>query len=87
MGVALHNDIGAYPEGESKKVIEALSSPQFARFAKYVEDLKARPSFKKTWDEVSSLQENIGVVLMRSVTQEYITKAYKERFASLRQQK
>ncbi|EIN09095.1 hypothetical protein PUNSTDRAFT_87214 [Punctularia strigosozonata HHB-11173 SS5] len=67
LSVVLDNDLGAYPEGESKKVLEALSGPQFARYNQYVQDLKARPSFIKTWDEP------------------YVTKVFKERFASLRQ--
>lgn len=52
--VALINELGAYPEGEGKKVWEALSSGQgrFARFGKYLADLLNRESFKATFDEV-----------------------------------
>ncbi len=52
--VALLNDLGAYPEGEGKKVIQTLTSGEgkFARFGKYFNDLLARESFKATFDEV-----------------------------------
>jgi glutathione S-transferase len=54
MEVALSNDFGLYAEGEGRKVYETLStSPKYARFWKYFQDLKSRESFKKTFDEVS----------------------------------
>lgn len=54
--VALSNDFGKYPVGEGKKVWETLStSPKYARFWKYFQDLKARDSFKSTFDEVSGI--------------------------------
>ena len=51
------NELGAYPEGEGKKVWEALSSGQgrLARFGKYLTDLLNRESFKATFDEVRVL--------------------------------
>ena len=52
--VALLHELGAYPEGEGKKVLETLTSGEgkFARFGKYFNDLLARESFKATFDEV-----------------------------------
>ncbi|CCL98044.1 uncharacterized protein FIBRA_00038 [Fibroporia radiculosa] len=49
--VGLRNEIGAYDEGEGKKVLEALAAPRYARFHKYWADLQARPNFKATFDE------------------------------------
>ena len=48
----LGNDLGRYPVGEGKKTLEVLRGAKFDRFNKYLEDLKAQPSFKTTWDEV-----------------------------------
>ncbi|KAM5541896.1 hypothetical protein V8D89_004625 [Ganoderma adspersum] len=66
--VALLNELGAYPEGEGKKVLETLTSGEgkFARFGKYFNDLLARESFKATFDEA------------------YIAEKYKARFGNLR---
>lgn len=52
--VALNNDIGGYPEGESKVVLSKLAEPRFARFTKYWSDLRSRPNFTATFDEVCS---------------------------------
>ncbi|OJT08274.1 Glutathione S-transferase L1 [Trametes pubescens] len=49
--VSLVNEIGKYPEGDGKKVWEALNTGKFARLGKYTEDLFARESFKSTFDE------------------------------------
>ncbi|KAG5651458.1 hypothetical protein H0H81_008594 [Sphagnurus paluster] len=50
--VALKNDLGAFEEGTGLKAFEALSSePKFARYRKYIADVKARDSYKKTFDE------------------------------------
>lgn len=49
--VALNNDIGGYPEGESKVVLSKLAEPRFARFTKYWSDLRSRPNFTATFDE------------------------------------
>jgi len=52
--VSLSNDIGAYDEGEGKKVWEVLSTePRFERFRRYLKALKERESVKKTFDKVS----------------------------------
>ena len=51
----LENDIGKYPAGEGKKAAATLREPKFARLRKYIEDVKARPSFKNTYDEVSAV--------------------------------
>ncbi|PIL26864.1 transporter [Ganoderma sinense ZZ0214-1] len=66
--VALLHDVGAYPEGEGKKVLETLTGGEgkFARFGKYFNDLLARESFKATFDEA------------------YIAERYKARFGNLR---
>jgi glutathione S-transferase len=48
----LKHDLGTYPVGEGKKTFEALHAEKFARYRRYLEDLKAQPSFKATWDEV-----------------------------------
>jgi glutathione S-transferase len=39
-------------EGDGAKILNALQSPKYARFWKYFQDLKSRPSFVKTFDEV-----------------------------------
>ncbi|KAJ7107400.1 glutathione S-transferase, partial [Mycena epipterygia] len=50
--VALRNDIGAYKEGEGAKAAEYLFSGEgFKRLVKYYEMIKARESFKATFDE------------------------------------
>ncbi|KAJ7598388.1 thioredoxin-like protein [Mycena floridula] len=51
MEVALSNDLGAFAEGEGRKIHERLNSDsKFARFKQYFLDLKARESFKATFD-------------------------------------
>ncbi|KAJ7472961.1 glutathione S-transferase [Mycena galericulata] len=51
MEVWLKNDIGAYKKGEGAKAAEYFySTPRFARIVKYYEDIKARDSFKATFD-------------------------------------
>lgn len=51
--LALKNDLGAYDEGTGRKAYETIQNdPKFARFRKYLEDVKTRDSFKKTFDEV-----------------------------------
>ena len=50
--IGLTNEIGAFPEGEGKKVWQTITSGKFARLAKYMDDLFARESFKATFDEV-----------------------------------
>jgi hypothetical protein len=53
MEVWLKNDIGAYKEGEGKKASESFfSGDRFARLVKYFDALKARESFKATFDAV-----------------------------------
>lgn len=39
-------------EGDGAKILEALQSPRYTRFWQYFQDLKARPSFIKTFDAV-----------------------------------
>ncbi|EPQ53756.1 glutathione S-transferase [Gloeophyllum trabeum ATCC 11539] len=52
MEVAIKNDLGAFEPGEGTKVYEKLQGdPKYARFRKYLDDVKARPSFQKTFDE------------------------------------
>ncbi|OBZ77474.1 hypothetical protein A0H81_02706, partial [Grifola frondosa] len=50
--LALENEIGTYVEGEGRKTADILRSAKFARLQRYLKDLKARPSFQKTWAEV-----------------------------------
>ncbi|PIL28264.1 hypothetical protein GSI_09676 [Ganoderma sinense ZZ0214-1] len=52
----LKHDIGKYPVGEGKKTMEVLRGPKFARIMQYVEDAKAWPSFRATWDEAATLE-------------------------------
>jgi glutathione S-transferase len=53
MEVWLKNDLGAYKEGEGKKASEHLfSGDRFTRLIKYFDALKARESFKVTFDAV-----------------------------------
>ncbi|KAF5380179.1 hypothetical protein D9615_006210 [Tricholomella constricta] len=48
--VILKNDCGAFDEGTGLEAYETLSSdPKFARYRKYFGDIKARESFKKTF--------------------------------------
>jgi glutathione S-transferase len=53
MEVWLKNDIGAFKEGEGKKASDYFfSDGRFARIVKYFEAIKARESFKATFDAV-----------------------------------
>ncbi|KAJ7107330.1 hypothetical protein C8R44DRAFT_843061 [Mycena epipterygia] len=47
----LKNDIGAYKEGEGKNAAKILFSQRFNRLLKYFEGIKARESFRATFDE------------------------------------
>ncbi|KAH8116006.1 glutathione S-transferase [Phellopilus nigrolimitatus] len=49
--VTLRNDIGTYKEGEGKKVYEIYQSARFDKLRKYFDAIKARESFKSTFDE------------------------------------
>ena len=49
----MKHDLGVYAAGEGKKALEILNGGKFVRYNRYVEDLKAQPAFKATWDEVS----------------------------------
>ncbi|KAI0777312.1 thioredoxin-like protein [Trametes elegans] len=55
--VLLKHDLGTYPVGEGTRALKTLQGPRFARLLKYVEDVKAHPNFKNTWDE--SLQYDL----------------------------
>ncbi|PIL28265.1 hypothetical protein GSI_09677 [Ganoderma sinense ZZ0214-1] len=55
MLMLLEHEIGKYPVGEGRKVLETLRGPRFVRVMKYVEDVKAWPSFRATWDEAATL--------------------------------
>ena len=48
----LENELGKYPLGEGKKLLDTLRGPKYARFMQYVGDLSARPSIKSSYDEV-----------------------------------
>jgi len=52
--VVLKNDIGKYEEGKGKAVWAKLETdPKYARFRKYLADVKGRDSFKETFYPVS----------------------------------
>lgn len=54
IATTLGNDIGAFTEGEGKKVYETIwKSPKFAKLQKYYENLTARSSVRETYDEAS----------------------------------
>ncbi|KAG5351784.1 IN2-1 like protein [Termitomyces sp. T112] len=49
--VVLEEDIGAFDVGVGPKTLKILNTdPKFARYRKYFADIKARESFKKTFD-------------------------------------
>ena len=51
--VIFEEDIGAFDAGVGLKTLEILNTdPKFARYRRYLADLKARESFKKTFDRV-----------------------------------
>ena len=50
--VAIKNEIGKYKAGEGLKVYEIYKSDKFSKLRNYFERIKARDSFKKTFDEV-----------------------------------
>ncbi|KAG0693601.1 hypothetical protein DFH29DRAFT_390947 [Suillus ampliporus] len=47
------NDLGKFPVGMGYKLGEELKGPKFAKFMKYAERMRERPSFKQTDDEES----------------------------------
>ncbi|PAV20382.1 glutathione S-transferase [Pyrrhoderma noxium] len=49
--VAIKNDIGKYKAGEGVKAYEIYKSDKFSKLRNYFERIKARDSFKKTFDE------------------------------------
>ncbi|KAJ6514685.1 thioredoxin-like protein [Mycena vulgaris] len=60
MEVALKNDIGAYKEGEGTKAAEYFfSGGRFARLVKYFDEIKARESFKTTFN-AKGIKEKYG---------------------------
>ena len=91
--VALLNEFGGYPEGEGKRVLEALTSGEgkFARFGRYFNDLLARESFKATFDEVCACdlgltrsgREDVADAWWDAL-QGYVTERFKVRFGNLR---
>ena len=66
----LEHDMGKGTLEDGRKALEELRGPRFARLARYLEDVKAQPSFRATWDEVrarSTLRcraQRLGVTLM-----------------------
>ena len=61
----LEHDIGKYPPGEGKKVMDALQGEKYARIRRYVEDIKAYPSFKQSWDEVCAVLPSGTIAAVR----------------------
>jgi glutathione S-transferase len=52
--VLFKNDIGKYEEGKGKALwAKVESDPKYARFRKYLADVKGRDSFKETFYPVS----------------------------------
>ncbi|THH07889.1 hypothetical protein EW145_g3072 [Phellinidium pouzarii] len=51
--VLLKNDIGAYAKGEGKAAYEVYQSKRFSKLRNYFDSVKARDSFKTTFDELS----------------------------------
>ncbi|KAL1741615.1 hypothetical protein HDZ31DRAFT_66745 [Schizophyllum fasciatum] len=50
--LALREDVGVFAAGEGPKAYKVLAEEaRFARWREYAANLKARESFKKTWDE------------------------------------
>ena len=60
MEALFSNEIGKYALGEGKRTLEILKGPRFARLARYLEEAKARPSIKATWNEVRPSCSTIG---------------------------
>jgi glutathione S-transferase len=48
----LQHELGRFAIGEGKKTLEVLKSEKFARYDRYIQDIKNHPVFKTTWDEV-----------------------------------
>ena len=48
----MRHDLGAYAAGDGKRALESIQDEKFARYNRYVSDLKAQPAFQATWDEV-----------------------------------
>ncbi|CDO72824.1 hypothetical protein BN946_scf185002.g9 [Trametes cinnabarina] len=51
----LETGLGNFTPEVAQAGVEALHSPRFARLQRYYEDIAARPSMSKTWNEVSNL--------------------------------
>ncbi|GJE97137.1 glutathione transferase omega [Phanerochaete sordida] len=51
----LEQDLGVYPAGEGVKTLAVIRGEKYARLNKYIEDVKAQPSFKATWDEATQI--------------------------------
>ncbi|KAI0703256.1 hypothetical protein C8Q76DRAFT_824094 [Earliella scabrosa] len=56
MEAMFSNEIGKYALGEGKRTLEILKGPRFARLAQYLEEAKARPSIKATWNEAEAVE-------------------------------
>ncbi|KAI0717207.1 thioredoxin-like protein [Cerioporus squamosus] len=56
MMLFLKTDLGAYSAEDGQKMREALGSERFARFGRYIQDLHARPSVKRNWDEALQIE-------------------------------
>ena len=51
----LGSELGKFPLGEGKKALDILCSDRFVRLEQYWKDIKEQPSWKATWDEVSTI--------------------------------
>ena len=56
--IVLMLENGYGPAAEREKVLETLRGPKFARLLRYIEDIRARPSFQKAFNVVSCVSVN-----------------------------
>ncbi|KAI0699166.1 hypothetical protein C8T65DRAFT_729108 [Cerioporus squamosus] len=54
----LENDIGKQSTEEGNKMLRALREPRFTRMMTYIQEVKQRPSWKATYDEVEAIERN-----------------------------
>ena len=54
MWLFLEHDLGKGTVEDGRAALRELKGPRFARLRRYLDDVKAQPSFQATWDEVSA---------------------------------
>ncbi|KAM5531769.1 hypothetical protein V8D89_014554 [Ganoderma adspersum] len=65
MMLFLRHGIGKFSTEDQQKLNEAFASEKFARFSKYVEDVKNRPNFQKNYDEAEQVELWTDVPMFR----------------------